>query len=338
MDAERAAWLARTTETAFDAAQPICDPHHHLWDHPGDRYLLDELLADTGAGHNVVETVFVECGSAYRTGGPPELAPVGETEFVAAAAAQSEQRRDAHGGAVIAGIVAFADLRLGAAVAEVLEAHRAAGGRRVVGVRHATAWDADPRVRNHRTDPKPELARDPAFQEGVRTLGRFGLTYDIWCYHPQLAEVVELAQAAPETTVVVDHLGGPLGVGPYAGRHADVLAACRGPLEALARLDNVRLKLGGIGMTIMGQRWHRREAPPTSTELAAVWAPHIHWCIERFGPNRCMFESNFPPDRASCSYTVLWNAFQRIAAGAGPAERDRLFRGTAVEVYGLAAG
>ena len=299
-----------------------------------DRYLVDELLADTGCGHRVLETVFVECGSAYRADGPAELRPVGETELRRRRAAREAEARPGNP-TRIAGIVAFADLRRGAAVADVLEAHRAAGDGRFCGIRHAVSWDPSPQVTNHRTDPVEGLLLDPQFQEGVRALGRAGLTYDVWLYHPQLPEAVELARSAPGTTIVVDHLGGPLGVGPYADRHDEVLAACRASLAELAALPHVRLKLGGIGMTVFGQRWHRREAPPSSEELAAFWADHVRWCIDRFGPDRAMFESNFPPDRASCSYGVLWNAFKRMAEGYSPAERQQLFRDTALATYRL---
>jgi predicted TIM-barrel fold metal-dependent hydrolase len=336
MDPERAQWLALTTEDAVEPELPICDPHHHLWDQPADRYLLEELRADTGAGHNVQRTVFIECGAFYRADGPVELRPVGETDYVAALAENaSTQKVTPHD--LIQGIVAFVDLRLGRQAEAVLEAHRAAGRNRFRGIRHAVAWDASDQVRNHRTDPPPSLLRDERFIEGVRLLGELGLTYDVWLYHPQLPEVVELAMAAPGTTVIVDHLGGPLGVGPYAQRHDQVLDECRTQLARLAELPNVVLKLGGIGMTIFGQRWHRREIPPSSSELADFWGPHVRWCIEQFGPSRCMFESNFPPDRASCSYVVLWNAFKRISAGYDPADRAQLLHDTAAQVYRLGA-
>ena len=273
----------------------------------------------------MLETVFVECGSAYRADGPAELRPVGETDFVVAAAREAEARPG--NPTRIAGIVAFADLRRGAAVADVLGGARG-GGRRPL-LRHPPRGRLGPqsRITNHRTDPVEGLLLDPQFQEGVRALGHAALTYDVWLYHPQLPELVELARAAPGTTIVVDHLGGPLGVGPYADRHEEVLAACRASLAELAALPHVRLKLGGIGMTVFGQRWHRREAPPSSQELAAFWADHVRWCIDRFGPERAMFESNFPrtgrPAPTACSGTrsSAW------PSGYSPAERQQLFRG-----------
>ncbi len=335
MDDTERNWLASTQEDALEPDLEICDPHHHLWDHPGDRYLLDELRADTGSGHNVVRTVFVECMSGYRDDGPEALRPVGETEFVSAIAEESRRTRDQ--GAVIDGIVSYADLTLGEAVRPVLEAHVEAGGGRFRGIRHATAWDAGPGVRIAHTRPVSGLMGHSAFQDGVAQLGRMGLSYDAWLYHPQIIEVAGLARACPDTTIVVDHLGGPLGIGPYAGHRDEVLEVWRSSLKAVAEHPNVVLKLGGIGMPVFGLDWHKREAPPTSEELAAEWGPHILWCIETFGPNRCMFESNFPVDRRSCSYVVLWNAFKRIASGASPMDKAALFHDTAAIAYRLVA-
>jgi len=330
-DAKRQ-WLARTTEAALQPELPICDPHHHLWDHPTDRYLLDELRADTGAGHNVVSTVFLECGSAYREDGPEELRPVGETAFVAALAEESARTP----GAEIKGIASFADLSLGEAVRPVLEAHVEAGRGRFRGIRHATAHDPSPDIRVSHTHPRPGLMREATFQRGVAELGRLDLTFDAWLYHPQLPELVDLARACPDVRIVLDHLGGPLGIGPYRGRRDEVLVDWRRDLAAVAACPNVVLKVGGIGMPIYGLPWHKGERPPSSEELAAAWGDDIRWAIEQFGPSRCMFESNFPVDRQGGSYVVLWNAFKRIAAGSSPSEQADLFHDTAVRAYRLA--
>lgn len=331
MQPEHEKWLQHNAEEPLDPDQPICDPHHHLWDHPGDRYLLGELRADTGAGHRVERTVFVECMSAYRSDGPEAMRPVGETEFVAAQANQSASTP----GAEIAAIVGFADLTLGEAVADVLTAHVEAGQGRFRGIRHASAWDASPDVRRAHTNPPPGLLAEPSFRAGYAALGRAGLSFDAWLYHPQLRELAALARAHPDVVIVLDHLGGPLGVGPYAGRRADVLQTWRRDLSEVASCANVTVKVGGIGMPVFGLAWHRQAVPPSSEELAAAWGDEVRWCIELFGPERAMFESNFPVDRRSCSYTTLWNAFQRIAADYSPAERDLLFRGTAMRTYRL---
>jgi len=325
-------WLARTVEEPIQADLPICDPHHHLWDLPGDRYQLAELRQDTGSGHRIETTVFVECGSAYRPDGPEALRPVGETVYAADQAAASADR----GGARIAGIVAFADLMLGGAVEEVLVAHERAGGGRFRGVRHRAAWDADRPSRGKSHLTPPGLLGRPDFRQGIGVLARLGYRFDAWVYHPQLPEVTDLARAFPELPIVVDHLGGPLGSGRYAGRRAEVRAEWRRSMAELAGCGAVTVKLGGIGMEAYGLGWEHGERPPTSEQLAEAWTPEIEFCIEQFGAGRCMFESNFPVDRQSTSYLVLWNAFKRMAAGVSPSERAALFHDTATRFYGLA--
>ena len=324
------AWLEQVREAPIDPSLPICDPHHHLWDHPADRYMLDELLADTGAGHRVVRTVFVDCMSGYRADGPEEMRPVGETEFARVVAAESEGR----GGAVVAGIVGYADLRLGARVEPVLAAHVEAGGGLFRGIRHATSWDADPSIRTNHAGSPAGLMRQQVFLDGMATLARLGLSFDAWLYHPQIPELTAAARAVPDLTIILDHLGGPLGIGPYQDRDA-VLADWRASITELASCPNVFVKLGGIGMPSFGFAWHHRDVPPSSEELAATWGPEITHCIEAFGPERCMFESNFPVDKKSCSYVVLWNAFQRIASGASDDERRWLFHDAAATAYRL---
>ncbi len=328
------AWHAQVQEEILDPDRPICDPHHHLWDHPGNRYLLDELLADIGSGHNVVSTVFVECMSMYRAGGPEAMRSVGETEFVNGIAAMSASGR--YGPArVAAGIVGFADLSLGDDVVPVLEAHIAAAPARFRGIRHAAGWHESPGIRNSHTNPPRGLLGDPQFRRGYRYLPRFGLTFEAWLYHPQLGELVDLARAHPEVTIVLDHFGGPLGIGPYAGRRDEVYEAWKQDIDALAACPNVVAKLGGINMPINGFGWDKRPLPPTSEELAAATRHYYDRTIDRFGPARCMFESNFPVDRVSCSYSVLWNAFKRIAAAYSEEDKSAMFHGTASRVYRL---
>ncbi len=304
---------------------PICDPHHHLWEYPDSVYLVDDLRADA-AGFPVTSTVFIECGSAYRTDGPPARRPVGETEWVAAMAPDD---------GVTAGIVGFADLTLGAAVTDVLAAHVEAGGGRFRGVRHASAWDPSPDIDESHSKPPPALFGLPAFRDGFRALGRVGLSFDAWLYFTQLPELVDLAQACPEVVIVLDHLGGPIGIGPYADRRDEVLTTWRASMRDVAACENVVLKLGGIGMPIYGAKWHRRAEPPHSEEVAAVWGPEMRWCIELFGVDRCMFESNFPVDRRSFSYATCWNAFLRISEDLSDSERRSLFHDTATRTYRL---
>jgi predicted TIM-barrel fold metal-dependent hydrolase len=329
MAADNAAWLALRREEALEPYLAICDAHHHFFDNAFTRYLLPDLHADTAAGHRVVSTVFVNSTFSYRGSGPEELRPVGETERVRAIADEAATS----GCATIDGIVAYADLRLGAAVEPVLRAHADAGGDRFKGIRHAAAWNSDPGIRKH-PHAQPGLLDDPTFRAGLRTLGRMGLTFDAWVYHPQLDELTAVARDLPEVTFVVDHYGGPLGIGPYGDRD-EVMAGWAPAIERLARCPNVYMKLGGIGFTAFGLRWHHRDLPPSSIDLATAWHDPTRLCIEAFGPRRCMFESNFPVDRTSCSYTVLWNSFKRMTADLAPADRRWLFHDTATEAYGL---
>lgn len=311
-------------EQALDPELPIVDPHHHLWVHPTNTYMMDELRADTGSGHNVLHTVFVECGSGYREGVPKSQSFVGETDFVV----------DADPDGFIAGIVGRADLT-SPDVDDVLAAHLEAGRGRFRGIRHASAHDPSPDIRESHTRPPAGLLAQDDFRRGFAALGRAGLRFDAWLFHPQVAELTALARAHPETPVVLDHLGGPLGIGPYAGRRDEVLAAWRASMTEVASCENVTLKLGGIGMPIYGMAFHKQQHGATSDALAAAWGEPIRWCIEQFSPERCMFESNFPVDKASCTYVALWNAFKRIVADASPSEKSALFHDTAVRAYGL---
>jgi predicted TIM-barrel fold metal-dependent hydrolase len=332
------AWLALTVEEALEPGLPICDPHHHLWDletpRVAPRYLLDEILEDVRAGHNVVSTVFIECGAMYKPDGAEALRPVGETEFVNGIAAMSAS--GLYGKTrVAAGIIGTANLRLGAAVADVLDAQIAAGGGRFRGIRRAAAWDTDATVPKHRTNPGPGLFARDDFRAGFAQLAPRRLTFEAWCYHRQIPEVTALARAFPETTIILNHFGGPLGVGAYAGKAQDVYAEWRPLISELATCPNVVAKLGGINMEMNGFGWHERSRPPGSQELADATRHYYDFTIEKFGADRCMFESNFPVDKASCSYTVLWNSFKRLTSGCSAAQKACLFHDTAARVYRL---
>jgi L-fuconolactonase len=330
----RDARLALVNEQALEPGLPIVDPHHHLWDHPESRYLLDEILCDTASGHNVITTVFVECFSMYRAEGPEPMKPVGETEFVNGIAAQSASGQFGET-RVAAGIVSFADLSLGPAVEEVLLAHIAAAPARFRGIRHAAGFDEAPEVRNSHTNPPADLYQSARFREGFAKLGKLGLSFDAWQYHPQLPALTELARAFPDTAIILDHLGGPLGIGPYEGKRKEIFDRWKKDIADLARCPNVAVKLGGINMAVNGFGWHRRPLPPGSDELTAATRDYYLHAIDQFGPARCMFESNFPVDRISCSYGVLWNAFKKIAVGFNPDEKADLFHRTASRVYRL---
>lgn len=343
-------------EAILEPDLPIVDPHHHLWDrrafaqaslpspvHPFmavvqsvPRYLLDELLADLGAGHNVRATIYVECGSMYRAGGPQPLKCVGETEFVNGVAAMSAS---GHYGDVraCAGIVAHADLRLGDAVEDVLRAHIHAGNGRFRGIRHSAAFDDDPGVLGPLSGRvSAGLYRDAAFREGFKWLHRLGLSFDAWLLEPQLADLADLAQSFPETQIVLDHVGTPLGIGRYAGKLHDRFSVWRENIRTIAKSRNVSVKLGGLAMPFCSFPSFGARPCANSAQLAEEWRPYIETCIEAFGVDRCMFESNYPVDSGSCTYPVLWNALKRIAAGYSPTEKAALFSGTAMRVYRIA--
>jgi L-fuconolactonase len=326
-------WLSLTAEEPIEPDLPIIDPHHHLWDRPGNRYMLDELAADVG-GQNVRQTVFVECTSMYRADGPEEFRVVGETEFVQGVAAQSASGRYGELRAC-AGIVGSADLRLGDRVAPVLEAQIAAARNRFRGIRHRAAW-AEPGVLPQQPPgAQAHVLMDAGFRRGFSYLRVYGLTFEAWLYHPQIGELTDLARAFPDTTIIFNHLGGPIGVGPYAGKRGEVFAEWKPALAELARCQNVVAKVGGIQMVVNGLGWHERERPPTSDDLLEANRDWYLYTIEQFGPERCMFESNFPVDRLSCSYTALWNQFKKLTQAFSPDERTAMFHDTAMRVYRL---
>ena len=326
-------WLDRRREEIIEPDLPIVDPHHHLVNRPETgRYLLPELLADIGTGHNITASVYLEWLSMYRAEGAVELRPVGEIEFANGVAAMSAS--GTYGETrVCAGIVGHADLNIGAPIAKVLEAEIAHGGGRFRGIRFITASHPDQAAWGSAIIRPEGLLMDPKLREGFSRLAPLGLSFDAWMYHTQLGELVGLARAFPETPIVLDHVGGAIGLGRYAGRRDEVFAEWGARIRELAACPNVHIKLGGLGMRMFGFTLHTRELPPSSEELAAAWRPYIETCIAAFGPDRAMFESNFPVDKGSCSYAMLWNAFKRITAGCSAAEKQALFAGTATKFY-----
>jgi len=339
-------------EQILEPDLPIVDPHHHLWDrrayatpqapeHPfmtaikdARRYLLDELMADTGSGHNVRATVFVECGAFYKADGPVELRPVGETEFVNGVAAMGAS--GTYGDLrPCAGIVGRADLLLGDAVKPVLEAHIRAGGGRFRGIRNSASFNADKEVLGPLNRVEAELYLSDQFRSGFKHLAPLGLSFDAWLLEPQLPDLIDLARAFPDTPIVLDHVGTPLGRASYAGKLAERFGVWRENIAELAKSPNVVVKLGGLAMAFCNFPSFLAEPRAPSEQLAREWAPYVEACIEAFGAPRCMFESNFPVDMGACDYATLWNAFKRIAAGASDAEKTALFSGTATKVYRL---
>ena len=332
-------WLALTQEPTLEPEIAICDPHHHFWDFrseriPYQRYLLHELAADINCGHNLRSTVFIEARSMYRPDGPTELRPVGEVEFVQGLAAASATGLYGRCRAAAA-IIGHADLKLGDRVEPVLQALEAASPNRFRGIRHTVTWNPHPEIGNRETEG---VLASPDYRAGARVLARMGHSLDTGVCFPQLPELADFAKALPDLTIVLNHLGGLQRVGSYAGRDDEVFATWRRGIAAVAQCPNVHLKLGGIGMPRLGFDWHTREKPIGSEELAASMAPIISYCIEQFGPGRCMFESNFPVDKVSFSHHVLFNAFKRFSQNYSGAERAALFHDTAVRAYRINEG
>ncbi|MBL8771211.1 MAG: amidohydrolase family protein [Phenylobacterium sp.] len=339
-------------EAILEPQLPIVDPHHHLWDRrtyatpqvtdhpfmtaiqPAQRYLLDELMADTESGHNVVATVFVECRAFYKADGPVELRSLGETEFVNGVAAMSASGTYGDFRAC-AGIVGNVDLLLGDAAGAILEKHVEAGGGRFRGIRNSASFDADKDVLGPLNRVEAGLYLRDDFRQGFRRLAPLGLSFDAWLLEPQLPDLIDLARAFPDTTIILDHVGTPLGRGSYTGRLEERFPAWKANILELAKSPNVNVKLGGLAMAFCNFPSFLQEPRAPSSELAQQWRPYIETCIEAFGAERCMFESNFPVDMGSCSYATLWNAFKHLAAGASAEEKTALFSGTANRVYRL---
>jgi L-fuconolactonase len=327
-------WLKLKIEEPINPEIPICDPHHHLWDGPGNRgaYLLDDYLADASGGHNITKTIFIECGTKYKKNGAELFRPVGETQFAGKQAEQSTSQGTGYP-SVAEGIVAFVDFSFGYDVELAIEVHAEASVNRLKGVRQICIWDSDPAVTT--MGNLKGMMLDSKFREGFSCLRNYGLVFDAWQYYTQLLELKDLAEKFSDTVIVVNHTGGPLGVGHYSGKREKVFIDWKTNIAELSKCPNVYMKLGGLGMPRCGFGWHEMPEPPTSEELAAAMAPYFDFCIEKFGVDRCMFESNFPIDKVSYSYTVLWNAFKRVSKDFSSHEIASLFYNNAVRVYGL---
>jgi len=326
-------WLAQHTEEVIAPELPIIDPHHHLWARSAP-YLVPELLRDLQCGHDIRGSVFVEAGFAYRAEGDPRFASVGEVEYANGVGALFA---GGYYGSLraCAGIVGHVDLSQGAAAEEVMQACIARAPDRFRGVRHMVAWDPSSQVSQLMKPQPAHLMMDARFREAFARLAPLGLSFDAWCYHPQLPELLDLVDAFPDTRVVIDHAGGRIGEGPYAARQEAVFREWKANLQALARRPNVFVKIGGLIGRLGGMPFIDRDTPPTSVELAQAFAPYVETCIEVFGPQRAMFETNFPPDKAGCSARVLWNAFKRVTAAYSAGEKAALFAGTAARAYRL---
>ena len=333
-------WIDRVQEEIIDPDREIIDPHHHLWHGPPNppgvkdsyRYLLEDLWKDTSSGHNIKKTVFIDCGQEYYSDGPEQFKPVGETEFVVEIAGQA---RSDQSQAQIAGIIGHANMMLGSSVKEVLELHQEKGNGLFRGIRHAGGWDEDERVKNAHSHPTPHIYLEDKFQEGLQELSSLNMVFDTWHYHNQIKDLTELAKNLPDLVIIHDHFGGPLGIGPYKGKREEIFEQWKEDIHDLSQCKNVYSKLGGLAMPVNGWDWHKREKPATSDEIISEQGSYYLYTLDCFGSERCMFESNFPVDKQSVSYPVIWNAYKKLVKDIGDTDKDNLFNRTAEKVYKL---
>ena len=320
------AWLASVQEEVLEPDLPIVDAHHHLWMREPPPYLLREYLADIDSGHNVVATVFAECHSMYRASGPEAMRPVGESEFTAGIAAMCES--GAFGNTrVCSATTGSVDMMLGAGVRPVLEAHVAAAGGRFRGVRVSAPFHGD--LFTH-VDGPDYLTRTPV-REAIGVLNDMGLSLDVWVYHPQLAQIVDLARDFPDLTIILNHYGVPILGGEFRGKEDVVFADWSRDMSVIGAHDNVYIKLGA--MVFRSADRSDPDKPPSSDDIVRAWRRWTDHAIQAFTPARAMFESNFPVHKRYMSFQVLYNAFKKMAQAYSDDERRDLFAGAAIRAY-----
>ena len=330
-------WLAQVKEEIIDPELPIIDPHHHLWN--GDNqlagsfpYLIENLSEDTNSGHNIVGTIFMECAQGYYQEGEDKYKPIGETEYVMKIIKDAKKRSNS---ANIIGIISFADLMLGSKVKDVLNQHILIGEGLFKGIRHAAGWDQSNEIHNSHSNPIKNIYYDPSFRKGAEELIKLNLTFDSWHYHNQISDLSIFAKDYPELTIIHDHFGGPLGVGPYQGKKQEIFKKWKDDISQLSENKNVHSKLGGLAMPVNGWNFHKQDKPATSDQIIEMHYDYYLHAIECFGVDRCMFESNFPVDRRSISYHVLWNAFKKMVSNYSNEDKNKLFFQNAKDVYGV---
>ena len=330
-------WLAQVQEEIIDPQLPIIDPHHHLWN--GDNqlagsfpYLIENLNEDTFSGHNIVGTIFMECAQGYYSNGEEKYKPVGETEFVVNLMKTSKKLPKTTN---IIGIIGYADLMLGGEVKDVLDKHLLKGDGLFKGIRHAAGWDKNKEIHNSHSNPIENIYYNKSFREGAEELIKLNLTFDAWHYHHQIKDLSDFAINYPELTIIHDHFGGPLGVGPYEGKKKEIFQKWKDDISLLSESKNVFAKLGGLAMPVNGWNFHKQDKPASSDQIIDLHQEYYLHTINCFGVDRCMFESNFPVDRRSVSYHVLWNAFKKMILDYPDEDKNKLFFKNAKDVYGV---
>jgi L-fuconolactonase len=332
----RQEWLNQLIEDPILPNIPIIDPHHHLWDVGFGRYYIEELLEDiNSSGHNIVSTVYIMSSSntkIYSKDGLEEFKPLTEIEF-----ATSEGKRadliPNNRVKVNASIVGSVDLTYGNKLQPVLEKAVNISEGRLKGIRMLLASHTDPRISSGAVKSDLGLMLHPNFIDGAKCVQDANLSLDFWIYHTQLNEMEKIARALPDLTIILNHIGGPIHIGEYEGKQAATHREWRSAMMRLSRIPNINVKLGGLGMAVNGAKFHNSKFPPNSVQLSDIWKPWIYETIDMFGFDRCMFESNFPVDKGSCSYGALWNAFKIIAKDMSDDEINKLFSKNAAKIY-----
>ena len=332
----RQEWLNQHIEDPISPNIPIIDPHHHLWDVGFGRYYIEELLEDiNSSGHNILSTVYIMSSSntkIYSKDGLEEFKPLTEIEF-----ATSEGKRadliPNNKVKVNASIVGSVDLTYGNKLQPVLEKAVNISEGRLKGIRMLLASHTDPRISSGAVKSDLGLMLHPNFIEGAKCIQNANLSLDFWIYHTQLNEMEKIARSLPDLTIILNHIGGPIHLGEYEGKQAATHREWRSAMMRLSRIPNINVKLGGLGMAVNGAKFHNNKFPPNSVQLSDVWKPWIYETIDMFGFDRCMFESNFPVDKGSCSYGALWNAFKILAKDMSDDEINKLFSKNAAKIY-----
>ena len=328
-------WLNQVKEEIIDPQLPIIDPHHHLWN--GDDqlagsfpYLIEHLNEDIFSGHNIEGTIFMECAAGYYLKGEEKYKPVGETEFVINLINESKKLKKSTN---IIGIIGYADLMLGNEVKDVLDLHLLKGEGLFKGIRHAAGWDKNSEIHNSHSNPIENIYYNKSFRLGAEELIKLSLTFDAWHYHHQIKDLSNFAISYPELTIVHDHFGGPLGVGPYEGKKKEIFQKWKDDISLLSESKNVFAKLGGLAMPVNGWNFHKQDKPASSDQILDMHFEYYQHTINCFGVDRCMFESNFPVDKRSISYHVLWNAFKKMVQDYSAEDKNKLFFKNAKDVY-----
>ena len=323
-------------EPILEPDLPILDSHIHLFDLPGNRYMLEDYLADAGAGHNIVGAVYCETQAFSRPDGPEHLRPLGEVEFANGVAAMCAS--GTYGDCKVAhGLIGHANLTLGSVVGELLDRCIAAAPDRFRAIRHVAVEPPDDRAYKYIMTFRPPrgVLDTPGFPLGLAELEKRELVFDAAIWHPSLPRLTELVDDFPNLTFVLNHMSTAVGVDMSTDEKAELFKTWRVQLGELAKRQNVVCKTGGLGMPFWGFGFETRDDVVGSEELATAWRPFLDTAFEAFGTDRCMMESNFPPDGRSSGFVPTWNAYKIVTKDFSDDEKAALYKDNAARIYDL---